>query len=76
MTNGASASIGPGMDPDAEATHRRQLAETYADQAEAEVELIEGKIEGWKQTLADKRAEAKRLRAEATEAPKAEKASD
>lgn len=71
--NGTSVATGPGMDPAEEADHRQRLAETYADQAEAEVEAIEGKLAGWKQTLADKKAEAKRLRAEAT---KAQKASD
>jgi hypothetical protein len=67
MSNGAAVQTSPGMDPEQEATHRQQLAETYADQAEAEVAAIEGKLAGWQQTLKDKKAEAKRLRAEAKE---------
>jgi hypothetical protein len=69
MSNGnASVQIGPPLDSDAEAAHKLQLAEAYADQAEEEVAAIEAKLAGWKQTLADKKAEAKRLRAEAKEA--------
>ena len=45
----------------------QQQREHYADEAEAAVEAIEAKLAGWKQALADKKAEAKRLRAEAKE---------
>jgi regulator of protease activity HflC (stomatin/prohibitin superfamily) len=65
---GATVQTGPPLDADAEAAHKLQLAELYADQAEAEVTAIEAKLAGWKQTLADKKAEAKRLRAEVKEA--------
>lgn len=68
MTSNAQVGTGPGMTPDQEHEHRQRLAETYADQAEAEVEAIEEKLAGWQQTLKDKKAEAKRLRAEAKEA--------
>jgi hypothetical protein len=71
--NGTTVATGPGMDPGEEAAHRQRIADAYADQAEAEVAAIEEKLAGWKQTLADKKADAKRLRAEAT---KTQKASD
>jgi chromosome condensin MukBEF ATPase and DNA-binding subunit MukB len=66
MSNGnASVQTGPPLEPDQEAAHKLQLAEAYADQADAEVEVIEAKLAGWQQALKDKKAEAKRLRAEA-----------
>lgn len=70
MTNGNGPTVqtGPPLNPDEEATHRRRLAEAYADQAEAEVAAIEEKLAGWKQAFADKKAEAKALRAEAKKA--------
>lgn len=68
MTNGATVHTGPGLNPDEEADHRRRLAEAYADQADAEVAAIEEKLAGWKQALADKKAEAKQLRTEAKKA--------
>jgi hypothetical protein len=67
MSNGATVQTGPGLSPEDEAAHKQRLAEVYADQADAEVKAIEDKLAGWKQTLADKKAEAKRLRAEAKE---------
>jgi hypothetical protein len=66
--NGTTVATGPELSPDEEADHRQRLAEMYADQADAEVAAIEDKMAGWKQTLADKKAEAKRLRAEAKKA--------
>jgi hypothetical protein len=71
--NGTTVATGPGLDPDQEAAHRRDLAGTYADQAEQAVEAIEAKLAGMKESLATAKAEAKALRAEAT---KAQKASD
>lgn len=65
MSNGATAEIGPELSPEQEAEHRQQLADTYADEAEQAVEVIEEKLAGMQQTLKDKKAEAKRLRAEA-----------
>jgi hypothetical protein len=67
MSEGATVQTGPGLPPEDEAAHKQRLAEIYADQADAEVKAIEAKLAGWKQTLADKKAEAKRLRAEAKE---------
>jgi hypothetical protein len=65
---GATIQTGPPLDSDAEAAHKLQLGELYADQAEAEAGVIEEKLAGWQQALKDKKAEAKRLRAEAKEA--------
>jgi hypothetical protein len=68
--NGAGAapdaSVETGPEQPAEAS--RAIAEQLADQADAEVEAIEEKLAGWKQALADKKAEAKRLRAAVKEA--------
>ena len=66
--NGARVEVGPELSADEEAAHKRQLAEAYADQADAEVAAIEDKLAGWKQALADKKAEAKQLRADAKKA--------
>lgn len=60
----ASVVTGPAMEPDEEQRHKRQLAETYLDEAEQAVEIIEAKIAGMKESLATAKAEAKRLRAE------------
>jgi hypothetical protein len=70
MTNGNGPSVetGPQLSPDEEAAHRRRLAETYADQADAAVEAIEAKLAGMKESLVSAKAEAKRLRAEAKKA--------
>jgi hypothetical protein len=64
----ASTETGPQFSPEEEAAHRQQLAETYADEADQAVAAIEEKLAGMQQTLKDKKAEAKRLRAEAKEA--------
>lgn len=61
----ASVAVGPPMEPDAEADLRRRQAQTYADEAEQAVAVIEEKIAGMKQTLKAKQAEAKQWRAEA-----------
>jgi hypothetical protein len=66
MSN-ASVATGPPMPPDTEQQHKQQLAEQAADEAEAAVEVIEAKLAGIKQALADRKAEAKRLRKEADE---------
>jgi hypothetical protein len=65
MTNGVAAQIGPGMNPDEEAAHKKQLAEMYADQAEKDVTTIEAKLAGMKESLATAKTVAKALRAEA-----------
>jgi hypothetical protein len=49
----------------------QDLLDRYADEAEAAVEAIEAKLAGMKESLATAKAEAKRLRAEATAAKKA-----
>lgn len=70
MTNGNGASVdtGPELTPAEEAEHRRRLAVTYADQADAEVAAIEEKMTGWKRALVEKKSEAKTLRAAAEKA--------
>jgi hypothetical protein len=59
--NDAKVEIGPPATTEATQRQREQLA----DEAEQAVKAIEAKLAGWKQTLADKKAEAKQLRAEA-----------
>ena len=65
MSNGATVATGPGMDPDEEDAHAQRLAETYADEAEAAVAVIEAKLAGMKESLKAAKDDAKRLRAEA-----------
>jgi hypothetical protein len=60
------ASVDTGPEQPAEVS--RAIAEQLADQADAEADAIEAKLAGWTQALKDKKAEAKRLRAEAKEA--------
>lgn len=62
---GAQVAIGPPMSPEEEAAHKRRLAAQSADQAEAEVQVMQAKLDGIKESLAAKKAEAKELRAEA-----------
>jgi hypothetical protein len=68
MSSDASVATGPELSPEEEADYRRQQTETLADQTDSEVKAIEEKLAGWTQTLKDKKAEAKRLRAELKEA--------
>jgi multidrug resistance efflux pump len=65
MSNGATVQTGLGLDSDQEAAHAQQLAETYADEAEQAVKLIEEKLAGMQASLKTAKADAKRLRAEA-----------
>ena len=65
MSNGATVQTGPGLDADQEAAHAQQLAETYADEAEQAVAVIEAKLAGMKESLKAAKDDAKRLRAEA-----------
>lgn len=67
MSADANAAVGPGMDPDEEAQHRRNLARVYADEADQAVEQIEAKLEGMRESLKVAKAEAKRLRAQVEE---------
>lgn len=65
MSGNTQVGLGPGMEPDEEATYRAGAAAAAADQAEDEADAMAAKLEGWKQALKDKKAEAKELRAEA-----------
>ena len=66
MSNDSQVAIGPGMTPEEEADHRRRLADAEAEQAEAAVETIQRKLDGIKESLTAAKAEAKRLRKQAT----------
>ena len=68
MSNNASVETGPTLTPEEEADRRRETSATLADQADAEVAVIKEKLDGVKAALKEKKAEAKRLRAEAKEA--------
>jgi hypothetical protein len=57
------AAIGPAMEPEQEAAHRRSLRDTYLAEAEAAVEAIKAKLAGVKESLAAAEAEVKRLKA-------------
>lgn len=65
MSNNASVQTGPTLTPEEEAERRREITATLADQADAAVAEAEEKLASVKQALKDKKAEAKRLRAEA-----------
>ena len=65
MSSNSQVAIGPGMSPDEEADHKRRLAREAADQAEAEAARVEEKLDGMKEALKAKKAEAKQLRNEA-----------
>lgn len=58
--------VGPPMPPDEEEAHKQRLRELYADEAEAAVESIEAKLAGMQESLETAKAEAERLRDEAT----------
>jgi hypothetical protein len=60
-----AVATGGAMPPEEERAHKRQLAEMYADEAEAAVKVIEAKLAGTREALAAKKAEAKELRAAA-----------
>jgi multidrug resistance efflux pump len=60
----ANVSIGEPLSPAGEAAVRRRQAEAQLADEEAAVEKIAAQIEGMTETLATKRREIKRLRAE------------
>lgn len=60
-----AVAIGDELSPDEEAQLRREQRAVYADEAQRRVEVIEAKLAGIKESLAEAKADAKRLRAEA-----------
>jgi hypothetical protein len=62
MSGNAQVETGPALTSDAEAEHRRRILTELADQTDNEVKTIETKLDGIKEALTAKKAEAKALR--------------
>jgi hypothetical protein len=62
MSGNAQVETGPALTADAEAEHRRRILTELADQTDNEVKTIEAKLDGIKEALSAKKAEAKALR--------------